>query len=141
MVKRAADGSEKEAEERVTKLRKIDAASRGNRFHRSRSWKHLEHIPDELLLRILSFLDLGDLIHVQRSVIPEASVMNRLILNSVSRRISILAKDSQLWKQLYYERFVYRRFGRLMKGYTRDMKVGKSSLITSPLDKIGRAHV
>ncbi|KAJ1324450.1 F-box and WD-40 domain protein 7 [Microdochium nivale] len=53
----------------------------------------LSPLSDELLVRVLSLLSLGDL----------------LGLASVSRRFHVLSADSQLWKSLYYARFVLPR--------------------------------
>ncbi len=57
----------------------------------------LTGLSDELLVRILSFLSLDHLL----AVAP------------VSRRLSRLAADSQLWKSLYYGRFVLPRAMRI----------------------------
>lgn len=54
-------------------------------------------LSDELLVRILSFLDVGKL----------------LGMSSVSRRFHRIASDSQLWRPLYYRRFVLFRAHRL----------------------------
>jgi hypothetical protein len=53
----------------------------------------LSLLSDELLVRILSFLPLSNL----------------LDLSPVSRRLYRLSSDSQLWRALYYERFVLPR--------------------------------
>ncbi|KAL2121789.1 hypothetical protein VTJ04DRAFT_2244 [Mycothermus thermophilus] len=57
----------------------------------------LSRLSDELLLRILSFLPLRHLL----AVAP------------VSRRMYALSSDSQLWKALYYDRFVLPRAMRI----------------------------
>ncbi|KAK4198964.1 hypothetical protein QBC40DRAFT_87792 [Triangularia verruculosa] len=57
-------------------------------------------LSDELLLRILSFLSLQQLLGI----------------SPVSRRFYTLACDSQLWKSLYYHRFVLPR-ARLIPGF------------------------
>ncbi|EGS22641.1 uncharacterized protein CTHT_0011130 [Thermochaetoides thermophila DSM 1495] len=68
----------------------------------------LSPLSDELLLRILSHLSLPHLL----AVAP------------VSRRFYRLASDSQLWKALYYERFVLPRVMRI-PGFRDGMSTGK----------------
>lgn len=53
----------------------------------------LSDLSDELLIRILHLLPLATLLHCQR----------------ISHRLYTLASDSQLWKNLYYNRFVLPR--------------------------------
>lgn len=65
--------------------------------YRARARDLLSPLSDELLLRILSFLPLQHL----------------LAVSPVSRRFYHLASDSQLWKALYYARFVLPRAMRI----------------------------
>ncbi|KAK7946255.1 F-box domain-containing protein [Apiospora aurea] len=58
---------------------------------------HLSPLSDELLIRILTYLPLPSLLNVA----------------PVSRRFHRLAEDSQLWKRLYYDRFVLPRAMRI----------------------------
>ncbi|CAK7568202.1 MAG: hypothetical protein SEPTF4163_006187 [Sporothrix epigloea] len=58
---------------------------------------YLSPLSDEILIRILSSLTLADLLKVA----------------PVSRRFHLLADDSQLWKAIYYERFVLPRAMRM----------------------------
>ncbi|KAI1271657.1 hypothetical protein F5Y07DRAFT_382274 [Xylaria sp. FL0933] len=74
----------------------------------------LSPLSDELLVRILSFLPLHDLLN----------------LAPVSDRFYHLSGDSQIWKQLYYSRFVLPRALRLpgfRNGSARDGKLHYSS--------------
>ncbi|KAI0551688.1 hypothetical protein F4679DRAFT_121758 [Xylaria curta] len=74
----------------------------------------LSPLSDELLVRILSFLPLHDLLN----------------LAPVSDRFYHLSGDSQIWKRLYYSRFVLPRALRLpgfRNGSTRDGKLHYSS--------------
>jgi len=57
----------------------------------------LSHLSDELLLRVLSHLSLAEL----------------NLVRTLSRRFNRVAGDSQLWKVLYYDRFVRPRVARL----------------------------
>ncbi|KAK7737367.1 hypothetical protein SLS53_006671 [Cytospora paraplurivora] len=57
----------------------------------------LSSLPSEILIRILSYLSLSQL----------------LAVSPVSRRFHRLAEDSQLWKALYYARFVLPRAMRI----------------------------
>ncbi|ROV98762.1 hypothetical protein VMCG_06722 [Cytospora schulzeri] len=57
----------------------------------------LSSLPSEILIRILSYLSLPQL----------------LCVSPVSRRFNYLADDSQLWKALYYARFVLPRAMRI----------------------------
>ena len=63
---------------------------------RSANLDHLSHLSDELLLRILSHLSLTEL----------------NLARTLSRRFNRVAGDSQLWKALYYNRFVRPRVAR-----------------------------
>ncbi|KAI0856039.1 hypothetical protein F4860DRAFT_494494 [Xylaria cubensis] len=74
----------------------------------------LSPLSDELLVRILSFLPLHDLLN----------------LSPVSDRFYHLSGDSQIWKRLYYSRFVLPRALRLpgfRNGSARDGKLHYSS--------------
>ncbi|KAI1818632.1 hypothetical protein GGS20DRAFT_528025 [Poronia punctata] len=74
----------------------------------------LSPLSDELLVRILSFLPLQDLLNI----------------SPVSDRFYHLAGDSQIWKRLYYSRFVLPRALRLpgfRDGSVRDGKLHYSS--------------
>jgi hypothetical protein len=64
---------------------------------RSTRGDRLSRLSDEVLLRILSFLSIDDLNTCQR----------------LSRKHKSIAADSQLWKALYYNRFVKPRASRL----------------------------
>lgn len=64
---------------------------------RSTSEDSLSSLSDELLLRILSYLPIADLNICQR----------------ISHKFEGIAADSQLWKALYYNRFVRPRASRL----------------------------
>ncbi|KAE9962193.1 hypothetical protein BLS_000675 [Venturia inaequalis] len=64
---------------------------------RSTSKDTLSRLSDELLLRVLSFLPITDLNICQR----------------ISHKFKGIAADSQLWKALYYNRFVRPRASRL----------------------------
>jgi len=56
---------------------------------------HLQKVSHEIILRILSHLQLSDLVTCHR----------------VCRYLGTLATDSQLWSKLYFDRFVRPRFG------------------------------
>ena len=79
--------------------------SRGSQEKDDRSAKRLRpnnpdrlsHLSDELLLRTLSYLSVSDLVLCQR----------------LSNRLHSLAGDSQLWKALFYDRFVRPRASRI----------------------------
>ncbi|KAK7750061.1 hypothetical protein SLS62_008054 [Diatrype stigma] len=74
----------------------------------------LSPLSDELLVRVLTFLDLPDVLSVA----------------SVSRRFYELSGDSQVWKQLYYSRFVLPRALRIpgfRDGSAREGKLHYSS--------------
>ncbi|KAJ9641875.1 hypothetical protein H2201_003735 [Coniosporium apollinis] len=58
---------------------------------------YLSQLSDELLLRILSFVSVSELCLTQR----------------LSQRFNAVASDAQLWKALYYNRFVRPRAARL----------------------------
>ncbi|TID20272.1 F-box domain cyclin-like protein [Venturia nashicola] len=64
---------------------------------RSTSEDNLSKLSDELLLRVLSFLPITDL----------------NICQCISHKFKAIAADSQLWKALYYNRFVRPRASRL----------------------------
>ncbi|KAK8074131.1 hypothetical protein PG994_005030 [Apiospora phragmitis] len=75
---------------------------------------HLSPLSDELLIRILACLPLPSLLNVA----------------PVSRRFHRLAEDSQLWKRLYYDRFVLPRALRIpgfRNGTAREGKLHYSS--------------
>lgn len=57
----------------------------------------LSHLSDELLIRTLSYLSVSDLVLCQR----------------LSHRLNSLAGDLQLWKALFYDRFVRPRASRI----------------------------
>ncbi|KAI0522099.1 hypothetical protein F5B22DRAFT_592771 [Xylaria bambusicola] len=94
-----------------------DNASRSRALKRSRHTAApdlLSPLSDELLVRILSFLPLHDLLN----------------LAPVSDRFYHLSGDSQIWKRLYYSRFVLPRALRLpgfRNGSARDGKLHYSS--------------
>ncbi|QDS76987.1 hypothetical protein FKW77_005862 [Venturia effusa] len=79
--------------------RSYDEESEGRPAKRGRSTSvdSLSQLSDELLLRVLSFLPITDLNICQR----------------ISRKFKGIAADSQLWKALYYNRFVRPRASRL----------------------------
>lgn len=58
---------------------------------------HIKRLSDELFLRIASFLPIADLTSCQRA----------------SKRFSRIATDSQIWKALFYRRFVRPRASRI----------------------------
>lgn len=58
---------------------------------------HIKQLSDELFLRIASFLPITDLTSCQR----------------VSKRFSRIATDGQIWKALFYRRFVRPRASRI----------------------------
>lgn len=68
----------------------------GKRIHHSNP-DRISRLSHELTLRVLSFLPVPDLITCQQ----------------VSRHFHLLAGDSQLWKALYYNRFVRPRASRI----------------------------
>ncbi|THV80417.1 hypothetical protein D6D29_06156 [Aureobasidium pullulans] len=70
---------------------------RENKRLHSSNPDRLSRLSHELTLRVLSFLPVPDLIICQR----------------VSRHFHVLAGDSQLWKALYYNRFVRPRASRI----------------------------
>ncbi|KAI1733486.1 hypothetical protein F4680DRAFT_463096 [Xylaria scruposa] len=94
-----------------------DDVSRSSRIKRCRHTAApdlLSPLSDELLVRILSFLPLHDLLN----------------LAPVSDRFYHLSGDSQIWKRLYYSRFVLPRALRLpgfRNGSARDGKLHYSS--------------
>lgn len=59
----------------------------------------LSYLSDELVLRILSFLEVSDLVICYR----------------LSHRLQILSRDSQLWRLLYYRKFIKPRSSRMLK--------------------------
>lgn len=65
--------------------------------HRPNSIPHIKRLSDELFLRIASFLPITDLTSCQR----------------VSKRFSRIATDGQIWKALFYRRFVRPRASRI----------------------------
>ena len=65
--------------------------------HRPLKEDRLSQLSDELILRTLSFLTLSDLVLCER----------------LSRRLKVLAADGQIWKALYYDRFVRPRASRI----------------------------
>jgi hypothetical protein len=65
--------------------------------HRPDIVPHITRLSDELLLRIASFLRVSDLISCQR----------------VSKQFERVAHDSQIWKALFYDRFVRPRAWRI----------------------------
>ncbi|KAK3112654.1 hypothetical protein LTR53_010851 [Teratosphaeriaceae sp. CCFEE 6253] len=79
--------------------REDDVDSRPGPSKRSRpaNVDHLSRLSDELTLRVLSYLPVAQLVVCQR----------------LSRKYQGLAGDNQLWKRLYYERFVRPRASRL----------------------------
>ncbi|KAI1420452.1 hypothetical protein F5Y12DRAFT_115178 [Xylaria sp. FL1777] len=95
----------------------VDDASRSGTLKRSRHTTALDllsPLSDELLVRILSFLPLHDLLN----------------LAPVSDRFYHLSGDSEIWKRLYYSRFVLPRALRLpgfRHGSARDRKLHYSS--------------
>ena len=74
----------------------LDNERPSKRYH-SCSIDRLSVLSDELLLRTLSFLPLSDLTLCER----------------LSRRLKSLASDGQIWKSLYYDRFVRPRAFRI----------------------------
>jgi hypothetical protein len=76
---------------------KGESDGRPTKRARSTSEDPLSQLSDELLLRILSFLPITDLNVCQR----------------LSHKLKSIAADSQLWKALYYNRFVRPRASRL----------------------------
>lgn len=86
MVKRSCDeAGEAIIEERATKRVRLNRPDR------------LSTLSDELILRTLSYLPLADL----------------TLCGRLSRRLKSLATDGQLWKSLYYDRFVRPRASRI----------------------------
>ncbi|KEQ76724.1 hypothetical protein M436DRAFT_38294 [Aureobasidium namibiae CBS 147.97] len=85
MVKRRAPDALGDGDERSTKRHQRNIADR------------LSRLSHELTLRVLSFLPVPDLITCQ----------------SISRHFHRLAGDDQLWKALYYNRFVRPRASRI----------------------------
>jgi hypothetical protein len=89
---------------------------------RSRTSKlHLMNFTDEILLRILCFLDVGDLIHVQRYVQWSIDSWQCLITNRSSQRLQRLSNDNSIWREKYYERWVHPRVRRLPGNKTREL--------------------
>ncbi|KAI1212011.1 uncharacterized protein F4807DRAFT_385324 [Annulohypoxylon truncatum] len=94
-----------------------DIASRSTITKRSRHTELpdlLSPLPNELLIRILTFLPLPDLLNIA----------------PLSRRFYDLFSDSQIWKRLYYERFVLPRALRIpgfRNGSAREGKLHYSS--------------
>ncbi|KAL9614097.1 MAG: hypothetical protein Q9167_001382 [Letrouitia subvulpina] len=82
------------------------------------SCDRLSSLSDELVLNLLSYLPASDLVHCER----------------LSRRISLLAKDSQLWKSAYYSRFVLPRAIRI-PGLRSQGTFAKSLSYSSKLSK------
>lgn len=71
MVKRGyanADNSDEDGY-RSTKLRKLDPIAQAGRTTQNQTKIHLQFLPDELLLRILSFLTVEDLMKTHRYVL------------------------------------------------------------------------
>ncbi|KAF1810020.1 hypothetical protein P152DRAFT_508898 [Eremomyces bilateralis CBS 781.70] len=64
---------------------------------RVRQVDRISSLSDEVLVRILSFLPIESLIHTQ----------------NISRKFNRIGGDSQLWKALYYDRFVRPRASRI----------------------------
>ncbi|KAI1778846.1 hypothetical protein F4818DRAFT_230759 [Hypoxylon cercidicola] len=104
----------------MTCKRKRSEASIESRSASSKRSRHtaspdlLSPLSDELLVRILKFLSLPDLLNT----------------SPVSRRFYDLSGDSQVWKQLYYSRFVLPRALRIpgfRDGSARDGKLHYSS--------------
>ncbi|KAL8712862.1 MAG: hypothetical protein Q9220_003070 [cf. Caloplaca sp. 1 TL-2023] len=75
-------------------------------------------LSDELLLVLLSYLPIYDLTRCEQ----------------LSRRLKLLASDSQIWKAAYYERFVRPRAARI-PGLRETSGVNKSLLYSSKLSK------
>ncbi|KAI0886320.1 uncharacterized protein GGS22DRAFT_160566 [Annulohypoxylon maeteangense] len=94
-----------------------DVASRSTVTKRSRHTESpdlLSPLPNELLIRILAFLPLPDLLNIA----------------PLSRRFYDLFGDSQIWKRLYYSRFVLPRALRIpgfRNGSAREGKLHYSS--------------
>ncbi|KAI1086873.1 hypothetical protein F5B19DRAFT_108701 [Rostrohypoxylon terebratum] len=94
-----------------------DVASRSTITKRSRQTESLDllsPLPNELLIRILTFLPLPDLLNTA----------------PISRRFYGLFGDSQIWKRLYYSRFVLPRALRIpgfRNGFAREGKLHYSS--------------
>lgn len=78
----------------------------------------LSHLSDELLLRTLSYLSVSDLVLCQR----------------LSRQLNALAGDSQLWKALFYDRFVRPRASRI-PGLRDQEQSSKSLYYSSKISK------
>lgn len=72
----------------------------------------LSNLSDELVIRVLSFLNVADLITIQRWVCVNAAIF-QADGSRLSHRLSRLATDSQLWKALYYAQFVRQRAARI----------------------------
>lgn len=70
---------------------------------------YLARLSDELIVRVLHYIDLQDLISCQR----------------VSNRINRLSGDSQVWKRLYYEAFVRKRALRVPGAREREEEEGR----------------
>ena len=86
MAKRKASEVSEHAEPQQKRRRSGDATT-----------DRLSNISHELILRVLSFLPVPDLI----------------VCHRVSRHVGAMAGDSQLWKALYYNRFVRPRASRI----------------------------
>ena len=60
---------------RSTKLRKTDLATQVSKATPNQTKLHLQSLPDELLLRILSFLPVADLIKTHRYVLTPQHIL------------------------------------------------------------------
>lgn len=98
MVKRARNDAEDES---VTRKRA-----------RSEDSDKLSALSDELLLRTLSYLPIADLALCERYA-PTHFSSSDIDLRRLCQHINALATDSQLWKALYYDRFVRPRASRI----------------------------
>lgn len=93
------NGSDHESKRIKFSASKSVAGSHSRRnLHNSRD--RISRLSDELLIRVLQQLPLETILLVQ----------------SISHRFAILATDSQVWKRLYYTRFVLPRALRLRRG-------------------------
>ncbi|KAL2036659.1 hypothetical protein N7G274_010609 [Stereocaulon virgatum] len=91
----------------------LDVSHSAKRLRTSKYLDRLSVLSDELLLRTLSFLSVSELITCQR----------------LSRRLKALAGDPQLWKALFYDRFVRPRASRIPG--VRDLETSAQSLYYS----------
>ncbi|KAL8747558.1 MAG: hypothetical protein Q9190_000597 [Brigantiaea leucoxantha] len=89
-----------------------------NKRQRSKGINRLSLLSDELVLVLLSYLPVSDLLCCER----------------LSRRLSVLARDSQLWKSAYYTRFVRPRVLRI-PGLRDKEGAAKSLYYSSKLSK------